>query len=261
MLIRITNQCSANCKHCFIEGAGPDGAHMSLDTFEAALRFARSLREPILLLAGGEPTNHPELPLLVQLARRAATITFVASNGLFALDERRRQEVFALCGMREHGRRRSAVVLQVTCDPRYYKRNLGLVRHIFAEPFVEFVDTVDRIQQCQRSNAAKIAPTKLKPSCFNLRAGTRQTGSMPAAIALVRQQITTHVPCCTPSVDPDGTIRAGETDTCATIGTVFDPLDRVETRVLAVECDSCGTMRNVEEEKRHWAFPERRSAS
>lgn len=261
MLIRITNRCAAGCKHCFIEAAGPDGKHMALETFEAALRFARELQEPILLLAGGEPTNHPELALFVTLARGSAAVVVIASNGLFALDERRRREVYSLLGAKAHGPRKSVVVLQVTCDPRYYRRNLTLVRDVFegAGPYVEFVDTVERIQRCRRSDEAGITPTKRMPSCFNLRAGTRQTGSLPLAIATVRRQIKTHVPCCTPGVDPDGTIRVGESDTCAAIGSVFDPLAHIEEQVLAVDCDRCGTMKSVEEHKRPWAFPPRRT--
>lgn len=252
MLIRITNRCDARCRHCFIEGAGPDGKHMDRPTFEAALGFARALREPLVLLSGGEPTNHPELELFVAMAKRAAPETVIASNGMFALEERRRREVFALLS--------DEVTLQVTCDPRYYKRNLGLVQHIFEAPHVEFRGGIDVLQRCRRSDEARLVPTKRRPSCANLRMGVRQVGSLPGALAMVRFELMRRGSAvalvCTPSVDVDGTIRAGETDTCAAVGNVvLDDMARIEQYLLEADCDRCGTSVNLTAQQHALMFP------
>jgi hypothetical protein len=227
---------------------------MALATVRAAFGLARRLESPCALLSGGEPTDHPELPLIVEWAKRAFPVTVILSNGLFALDERRRAEVFGLLSRR--------VLLQVTCDPRYYRRNLALVRHVFDAPHVEFIDEVERIQRCARSDHAGFLPTKRAPSCFNIRAVTRQAvlhgDAMPMLTAMRTQHSLTRV--CVPSIDPDGTIHVGETDTCAAIGTALDPLDEVQRKVLEVGCEKCGTMTNIPEPVRAWAFPQQEEA-
>lgn len=47
------------CSHC-LENATPDGEHMSSETFKKVLNFMERINPTVVLITGGEPTDHPE---------------------------------------------------------------------------------------------------------------------------------------------------------------------------------------------------------
>jgi len=86
--LTISNICNLHCPYCFAsthmadnwEGPGP--AFIALETFERHLDFLdRSGIEQVRLI-GGEPTLHPEFPVLVQRIRQRGKNVAVFSHGL-----------------------------------------------------------------------------------------------------------------------------------------------------------------------------------
>ena len=239
MLIRITNRCSMGCSHCCIDASGPDGSHMSRETFTQALRFREQLGSHVVLLSGGEPTDHPEF---LEMAREAlATIEkfgalfVIVSNGLFALDEFRYEQMVRL--VEDHNGR---CVVQITNVPKYYPRDLFMLRHKFQRPHWAYTGKLQQIVPCRRVEENGLEPTRVAPLCFNLRANVRLHGLSVAVVGLERAARS----CC-PSVNVDGSVRAGEMDTCFKLGTVSDSVEDIEANVRSMSCNTCGLRDNL----------------
>ena len=233
MLIRVTNRCTMGCKHCMIDASGPEGGHMNLETLKQALAFAEACKVRVLIVSGGEPFEHPEIASVLRMCAdfqvRTATVVTVCSNGVFALDE----EKFALAD-------RCGLVVQVTNDKRYYGRDLWLIKHKFDRPLMCFEDRIRSIVPCRRTRENGIQPTRLSPMCYNLRSAVRAVGFEKALSALEA-----YGKYCTPSVNVDGSICAGEMDTCFKIGDVsMKPEDLVDG-VRGVRCSKCGLRGNL----------------
>lgn len=83
-LIRVNGHCNMSCAFCYVDRTAPDFAAETLERDIARL-FEGGGRH--LVLSGGEPTLHPELPRLVDHARRLGFATIeIQSNGVRACD-------------------------------------------------------------------------------------------------------------------------------------------------------------------------------
>lgn len=63
MYLQITTKCQMSCEHCCFD-CGPDGEHMSLGVFRAALKVCDNFGSSIFL-GGGEPTLHPHFDTIL----------------------------------------------------------------------------------------------------------------------------------------------------------------------------------------------------
>ncbi|MBN1770666.1 MAG: radical SAM protein [Deltaproteobacteria bacterium] len=76
--IQVTRICNQRCLFC----SNPDNQRLvTLEGFRAQLRDLVETGHPGVLLTGGEPTLHPELPRLVELAARAGLAVRIITNG------------------------------------------------------------------------------------------------------------------------------------------------------------------------------------
>lgn len=230
MIIRITNRCHMGCKHCMIDASGPAGAHMTMATFLKAMRFGLQAGAPTAVISGGEPTEHPQLFEYLDVAQRTFPIVIVASNGMF---DRELADRLARCD----------VFVQITNDPCYYPRPLDRGRLWGRSDRWAIADHVEQIFPCRRAAEQGIEATKQYPGCVNLRHAVRRYGLRAglAGLAISGKH-------CPPSIDVDGTIRAGETDTCHVIGQVGDPVAVVEERLQTMRCNVCGLRDNLKAE-------------
>jgi len=107
MLVKITTQCSMGCTHC-MEEALPEGEHMSLETFKKVLPFIEACYNGIriILLSGGEPTNHPDILKIIEMVKNWNAV--LLSNGLF------------YSGPLKDPILDSGITIQVYNDPNYY---------------------------------------------------------------------------------------------------------------------------------------------
>ncbi|MHC4834520.1 MAG: radical SAM protein [Planctomycetota bacterium] len=236
MLIRITNRCNQSCLHCGVDASGPDGAHMDRETFQAALALSTRLQVLVRLLSGGEPTLHPNFIDYVKAAKGLGGMVCIASNGYFLQNYQYTKAIYALCDKETH--------IQITTDKRYYREGPTLSPLPVPEQ-VMLIDKVETIFPCRRVRENNLTPTRQSPHCFNLRSAMRHMHEkgLPAAQAfaagimfLERQ----HARACTPSINVDGTVRAGEMDTCHGIGTVHDSLETLAGNLLDMNCNHCG---------------------
>jgi hypothetical protein len=217
-----------------IDASGPEGEHMTMDTFERALDFIDRCRVKVLLISGGEPFEHPDVFTMAEMVKVYALehvlMPAFASNGHFAGNAEKTAAV-----------RSTGIGVQVTCDPRFYNRLLLPSDPLFRESQFTFESNIRTIFPCRRTQENGIVATKNAPNCFNIRSATRTMGFVQGQLLLALQGRV----CC-PAINVDGTVVAGETDTCHPIGTVDSPLDEIEQALREMRCNRCGLIRNLQ---------------
>lgn len=242
MLIRVTNKCNMWCNHCFMEGLTKDEHHMTLETFKETLDFADRAGVVVLLISGGEPTLHPQILDLLDAAlsyKDGDRFPIIITTNGTVFDDNPVLGRKLLKLAKPDGK----VFLQVTNDARYYPRELKFDKTILDGTRSIFVDKIAGLYPCTRIAEQGLSPTVKTPSCFNLRSLTRTQG-LNAAMQFLDLGMGRH---CIPSVNIDGTLRAGEADWCHRIGKVTDPVHKVETSIRKMKgCNSCDRLHNLD---------------
>lgn len=83
-LVEITSSCNLRCPMCFAS-SGPGGTHWTFDQAKAAIDrlVAVEGRAEVLQISGGEPTIHPDFPLILDYAcSQPIDIVMVNTNGI-----------------------------------------------------------------------------------------------------------------------------------------------------------------------------------
>jgi len=222
MLLKITTQCQMGCTHC-MEDALPTGEFMAVETFLKARDFIdrtyHSLK--MVMISGGEPTEHPMLLDFIQLLQGWHVI--VMSNGLF-LGEGYGEFASRLLAM--------DVTLQIYNDPRYYPMKVIPFDH----PKIIFGDKINMLSPFGRAVTNGFKSDRQSPICFNLRSCARTLKDFSEAVLALRMS----GKMCTPSIDVHGNILAGESRFCHKIGTVESSGDEILENILNMECNKCG---------------------
>jgi len=204
---------------------------MTTEIFDKALQLSYLIGARAIILSGGEPFDHPDIFELIAKTQGRGFVTMVASNGLFALDSEMRNRV-ARCG----------ALIQVTNDPRYYPtKPLHHPKPLRGERL--------RIRGPHPADLPPaVAPRRLgssppvrAPMCFNLRSVTRSY-DLISALSLLQMQ----GKLCSPSINVDGTVRAGEADTCFKLGTVDSVEGDLDEAIRTMHCNRCGLQDNLQ---------------
>jgi hypothetical protein len=255
MLIKITNRCSMGCSHC-MEDSTPAGEHMDRDTFDRALDCADRLEAlaiaagyQLLLLGGGECTEHPAIVEYVNVALERGRKVILLSNGMWLSNNRLRNELL-----------RDGVAVQVTNDPRFYPRVPPRITHAR----VAYVGSLSLLTPMGRhAGKGPVGPIPLRhgPTSFNLRSITRATnGDIRVGIAHLRlraMQGSMASGHCTPSISADGAVRVGESNACYELGTVDSSPEEMSRALDDMRCNRCGLVDNLSPEQAR-AIGERR---
>lgn len=243
MLVKVTNFCSAGCNHC-MEDSTRRGAHMSEETFRKALAFTRRVEHlaaaagcpPMVLLSGGECTEHPDIVRFVEIVVAEGFWPFLITNGMWLGNAELRAAL-----LRPEW---PNLLVQVTNDDRYYPQRLPVKiedrRLIYSERIPGGLLPLGRA-------ARKVDELKMKgPSSFNLRSMTRQLGSVTKAIALIRLRAMAGLNGqCTPSISDRGDVMAGESRNCFRIGTVDSSEEELTRALVEMRCNRCGLVDNL----------------
>lgn len=209
------------CNHCMVN-ATPDGAHMTVEVFNKSLDFIERNQLMLLMVSGGEPVDHPQFFELMDLVKgRDIPAKILLSNGMFLENEEVRTKVLAL-----------GMMVQVTNDPRYYPKRITKFEH----PLVGYEDHIRTITALGRAKENDIPSDRLAPMCFNLRSCVRSLGNLQAAIMHLRMS----EKFCTPSINVDGSMVAGEAPGCCKIGTVDSTNAELVENLKTMRCNRCG---------------------
>lgn len=233
MLVRITERCSMQCPHCMVE-ATPEGKHMTRNVFEKTVRFIKNQGIPVMLMSGGEPTDHPEVLDFIRYSNSHGIATALLSNGEFL----HRDNVCGVGGSEFRGEILNLVhTVQVTNDPRYYPRHVPQFSHprVFWETHLRVITPQGRAKSNGMESSGRAS------ECFNLRSAVRAYGSLREARILLMA----HGKFCTPSVNIDGSISAGEAPGCSKIGTVESADGDLAAAIGSLRCKRCGLVANL----------------
>ncbi|MCL1981053.1 MAG: radical SAM protein [Proteobacteria bacterium] len=82
IFFHILTACNLACRHCYINPGQHGTATLPLATVRQTLQlFARPEQQTNLILLGGEPTLHPELPAIIRAAKSMRYAVTVDTNG------------------------------------------------------------------------------------------------------------------------------------------------------------------------------------
>ena len=221
MLVRITNRCYMNCSHCMID-ASPLGEHMTLEVYSQALDFVErySCFGSMVMLSGGEPTDHPNILEMIDRALAKQIKVLLLSNGLFVENKELAKELL-----------QRDISIQVTNDARFYPKKVQEIDHAR----VMYERNIRLISPFGRAVKNQISCSRSSPLCFNLRSLVRNT-SLYFAIFKLRLL----GKFCTPSINVDGTLAAGESSFCSTFGNVTESDSQLTERLHELKCGRCG---------------------
>jgi len=251
MLIKITNYCSMGCSHC-MEDSTVAGQHMTRETFLDALALTERLEglawkrgiSKLLLLSGGEATEHPDVEWFLETARAAGYRRLLITNGLWLDDPELRAKI-----LRPDW---TDLMVQVTNDPRFYPRAPKAVPT--DDPRVMFVPSLTMLVtlgRLKRSRLPATPPVRRGPTSFNLRSLTRSLHDVREALFVLRERAATGMSGhCSPSISSDGTIVAGETSNCFPIGDVRSSTEDVTHALVTMRCNRCGLVDDLRQEEK-----------
>lgn len=87
VFLHLLTACNLSCRHCYINPAQHGTSILPKSTVLEWLRlFARPEKESNLVLLGGEPTLHPDLPEIIRAAKSMRYAVTVDSNGFLFHD-------------------------------------------------------------------------------------------------------------------------------------------------------------------------------
>lgn len=240
MILRITNRCHMCCSHCFVN-ATPEGKHMSLDTLNQAIDFIKSVDAKLVLVTGGEPTEHPDFIKIMKLLKRKlrySELIAIASNGMFLNDKEYTDQILSL-----------NIPVQITNDSRFYPKRIPIIEN---ERLI-YVDEIQHLFPLGRAKSNNLELDKMKikieaPKCFNARSVIRG-GHVSSLKKLIEFNELTIQKFCAPSIDINGNLHAGETDECFMIGNVKDDerviFNNIKNMTLG-KCNKCGLEDNLQ---------------
>lgn len=200
--------------------ASPDGEHMTMETFRKVIGFIKANTLPLIMVSGGEPMEHPQALEFLAMAKKELHVVML-SNGMFVSDAGLRDAVIGL-----------GISVQITSDPRFYKTPIQKFDH----PSFMYEDRIRVVTPIGRAATNKIECNRQSPLCFNLRSATRTTGDVWTAIKILRQ----GGKMCTPSINVNGDVVAGESSLCRKIGTVDSTTKELTDSVCGMRCNACG---------------------
>ena len=251
MLVKVTNQCALGCRHCMDDARPGTGQHMAVETFRAALECTRrtevlawEVGYRLVLLSGGECTEHPQFLDLLAMAEEAAYTPVLITNGMWLNDP------YLAGHILRPGRE---LLVQVTNDPRFYPKAPPRVTR---DPRI--VNTFELtalmpLGRAQRLGDTGGLPTLRAPGSFNLRSLVRRTGDIRSALLLLRARALAGASGghCAPSISYDGSFMAGETRLCARVGTVDSSCEELTEGILGMgSCNHCGLESRLSREHR-----------
>ena len=236
-----------------MEESTPQGQHMTFDTFRRALDMTRRVERlawemgapPMILISGGECTEHPEVVRFVEEVVAQRLWPLLITNGMWLDDPELRAAL--LRPEWPHIR------FQVTNDPRFYPRPAPQVddERITYVPELSLLVTLGRTGR-KKDLAAKGLPFRKAPSSFNLRSLVHAYKSIEKAVAMLRMRaLAGQSGHCTPSVSDNGDIVAGETRLCWKFGDVDSTNQQMTEALLSMgECNRCGLEDGLTQEQK-----------
>lgn len=242
MLLQITNRCRMACPHC-LDDANPYAPLMTEDTCRKAVDFAKSSGDTLLIVSGGEPTEHPKFFDLCRVVSQAGLHFTVCSNGMWMGDPRKEWAMEKVCNL--YG----FCGGQIYSNPKWYRLHKQTVEKWNSkgakwEAKHLVFDTTD-IRGMQDIGRAKTCPEAIKEaeaspfhnSCLTSCVTLAQSPTAQDFFRLMFMQQR----FCTPLIDYKGDVHMSESCQCPSCGNVnTDHFDVLWCKMRAFRpCGGC----------------------
>ena len=233
MLLKITERCSMHCSHCMNRADG-NGAHMDFETLQQVVKKLNELPCKVLLITGGEPTEHPDLlPFAEYLSQNLRDINrcsvALTTNGLFLADHIELAHQLRQFFPNFH--------IQVTNDRRFYPLDIDEEKPLFQLEYVTVCRRLQTIVPQGRALDNRIPTDRQASTCINCRSFIHQLpeSTIEATIMMLEQ----YQRFCSPAIGVDGLLRAGESSLCPAFGSVYDDNDTLSRNLQNFRCNRC----------------------
>ncbi len=219
---------------------------MTWETFEAALAFTHRVEGlarqatgyNLLLLSGGECTEHPRIVEIIDRVIREGFQPVLVTNGMWLNDPALAPEILS-----------RKLLVQITNDSRFYPKASPRVNR----PNVVYVDSLTAYIRQGRGEKFDFSRTSLParkyPGSFNLRSFVHAFRDIRLALVQHRQRALTSLSGghCTPTISYNGEFIVGESRFCASAGTVHSTPEEITANILNMgACNRCGLESNLD---------------
>jgi MoaA/NifB/PqqE/SkfB family radical SAM enzyme len=214
------------------------GTHMTQDVFNQTMEFIKATSPLVLLISGGEPTEHPHFLYLMRdilkigMPKESIVVT---SNGMFLEGEFLTQKIIEL-----------GVNVQITNDERYYPQRIKKVPDNKLFMLETHIRTL--YPQGRAVKNGFEASNVRAPKCFNLRSIANNELSK-SSLATTIHILEFHNKFCSPSISAEGFIYPGESRLCNSVGTVYDDPATIFENIKNLNCNKCGMENNLTKEE------------
>lgn len=242
MLIALTNTCRMGCPHC-LQCATPDPQHMSWEHIERSRDFDRWAGAQVVLLSGGELTEHPKWTHAVDLFASSGFLRVILpTNGMW-IGTSKEDEMFAL--LRTH----QNIRLQVTSVPGLYPlhkqtlegvsrfklrlRDAGLKRRLSFETKIESMIELGRACDHEPSRKAAQEDPRKTMSCLSSAVVSAQVMFKDAIKVMEPRGVVCH-----PLIDWQGNLHWSESWLCPSFASIDEEFEEIGRK--AHEWRPCG---------------------
>lgn len=242
MLIKITEKCSMGCTHC-LSDCKPTGQHMSMETLVDVIRFCNEEIDIFTpLIAGGEPGEHPQfvemcLMFIESVSKQPLKFASILTNGSWIEEDENKAK-----SLLDYAKSKGVqLTIQITSDPRYYPRKVNIPKKIarHKDVFIDKCPTLNPQGRALNLSNDKDFFTTGAPSCCNARLVARQDIVKGMSFAEYITTLRKAGKMCIPSIDIDGSIKAGESRLCPAVGTIYDNPKDILKGIAKLECRNC----------------------
>lgn len=217
------------CIHCLDDCKDSNNSFMSIDTFKRSLDFINKNNFMVILISGGEPLEHPQFFEIAELAIKSKLKIVILSNGMWIENEDIRKKVLDL-----------GIPFQITNDVMYYPKRIKKIEH----KLLVYEEKIRVMSALGRAKENKIIGTRKAPFCFNLRSATNFLKNFKHGVMTIRN----NGKICTPYIEIDGSILAGESKYCYKIGTIDSTNEELTKNLLDMKCNYCKLENNLSED-------------
>lgn len=230
------------CSHC-LSDCKPIGQHMDSDTFEDVIGFCeKNINGFMPLITGGEPGEHPQFGtmmaiLIERLSNHRLKFMTIMTNGSWIESDASQAKVLL-----DYAKSKNVLLtMQITNDKRYYPRTVKIPVDITAYPNVTVYDCPSLTPQGRALNLSsdKAAFTAGAPLCYNARLIARQGYVKGMSFKEYIRTLRSAMKMCVPSIEIDGSIKAGESMLCPAVGTIYDNPEDILRNIAKLECRNC----------------------
>lgn len=241
MMIKITEVCNMGCKHC-MNDAKPYGHHMTMDMFRQAVHFQCLYGGPLMIITGGEPTEHPKFEEMVNYATSVHTyypiriplLITITTNGVWMQDN---------FNFVEWTIRNKNVTWQVTTVDGLYPYKIDTELPVFKLKNVVVCREIEAMYPMGRALENNLPWQSKASKCFNIRAISKQLADQHklgnCAMRTILSTMAANGKMCTPHIAPNGAIKLGESDLCPICSWLDRPEHEILEDILNFECHKC----------------------